>query len=109
MNIPLLSLLIWTPIIGGVWVLLAGGQNNSETSRAVALTVALVTFVLSLPLYIWYELGSAQMQFTEHTSWIPAFGISYQLGIDGFSMPLILLTTFTTVLVIIAGWVVIKD
>ena len=109
MNIPLLSLLIWTPIIGGVWVLLAGGKNNSETSRGVALTVALVTFVLSIPLYIWFELGSAQMQFTERTDWIPAFGISYHLGIDGFSMPLILLTTFTTVLVIIAGWEVIKN
>ena len=109
MNIPLLSLLIWTPIVGGVWVLLAGRKKNSETSRAVALTVSLVTFLLSIPLYMWFELGSAEMQFAERTDWIPAFGISYHLGIDGFSMPLILLTTFTTVLVVIAGWEVIKD
>ena len=109
MNIPLLSLLIWTPIVGGVWVLLAGGKKNAGTSRVVALTVAMITFLLSIPLYMWFELGGHEMQFTEQTEWIPAFGISYHLGVDGLSMPLILLTTFTTVLVVIAGWEVIKD
>lgn len=109
MTIPLLSLLIWTPIIGGIWVLLAAGNKNPETSRAVALTVSLITFVLSILLYLWFELGGHEMQFTESKQWIPVFGISYHLGVDGFSMPLILLTTFTTVLVIIAGWEVIKD
>ena len=109
MDIPLLSLLIWTPIVGGIWVLFAGGKGHAETSRAVALTVSLITFVLSIPLYMWFELGEGGMQFTEQAEWIPAFGISYHLGIDGFAMPLILLTTFTTVLVIIASWEVIKD
>ena len=87
----------------------AGGKGHAETSRAVALTVSLITFVLSIPLYMWFELGEGGMQFTEQAEWIPAFGISYHLGIDGFAMPLILLTTFTTVLVIIASWEVIKD
>ena len=109
MDIPLLSLLIWTPIVGGLWVLLAGGKSNPDAARAVALTVSIVTFVLSVPLYMWFELGEHRMQFTEQTEWIPAFGITYHLGVDGFSMPLILLTTFTTVLVVIAGWEVIKD
>ena len=109
MDIPLLSLLIWTPIVGGIWVLLAGGKTDPDAARAVALTVSIVTFVLSVPLYMWFELGEHRMQFTEQTEWIPAFGITYHLGVDGFSMPLILLTTFTTVLVVIAGWEVIKD
>ena len=103
MNIPLLSLLVWTPIVGGIWVLLAGGKKIPDASRAVALTVSIVTFALSIPLYTWFELGEHQMQFAEQTQWIPAFGITYHLGVDGFSMPLILLTTFTTVLVVIAG------
>ena len=109
MDIPLLSLLIWTPIVGGVWVLLAGGKKDPDAARAVALTVAVITFVLSVPLYMWFELGGHEMQFTEQGEWIPAFGISYHLGVDGFSMPLILLTTFTTVLVVIASWEVIQD
>ena len=90
-------------------MLLAGGKKNPDAARAVALTVTLITFSLSTPLYMWFELDGHQMQFTEQAQWIPAFGISYHLGVDGFSMPLILLTTFTTVLVVIAGWEVIQD
>ena len=104
MDIPLLSLLIWTPIIGGVWVLFSGGEKNPGTARAVALTVSLITLVLSIPLYMWFDVSQHEMQFVEQAPWIPDFGISYHLGVDGFAMPLILLTTFTTVLVIIASW-----
>ena len=109
MDIPLLSLLIWTPIVGGLWVLLSGRNGNPDTARVVALTVSIITFVLSIPLYMWFELGGHEMQFTEQSEWIPTFGISYHLGVDGLSMPLILLTTFTTVLVIVAGWEVIQS
>ncbi len=106
--LPLLSLLTWTPVAGGVWVLLAAGDRNAPAARAVALAVSIVTFLLSIPLYTHFDTTTAAMQFVENVSWIPAFHINYHMGVDGISMPLILLTTFTTVLVIIAGWEVIQ-
>jgi NADH-quinone oxidoreductase subunit M len=107
-DLPLLSLLIWLPILGGVWVLVVSQGNDSPTMRPIALIVALAVFILSLPLYFEFEIGTAAMQFTESYAWIPAFGIYYHIGVDGISMPLIILTTFTTVLVILAGWEVIQ-
>jgi len=107
LDLPLLSLLIWTPIVGGLMVL-AVGDKDPWGARPVALIVAVATFLLSIPLYSGFDASSYQMQFTEMVPWIPAFRIHYHLGVDGISMPLILLTTFTTVLVVIAGWEVIK-
>lgn len=104
-NFPLLSLLVWLPILGGIWCLSVG---TNENARPLALIVSLATFLLSLPLYFEFDTTTAAMQFSEKLSWIPAFGIYYHLGVDGFSMPLILLTTFTTVLVVLAGWEVIQ-
>ena len=105
---PLLSLLVWLPIVGGLCVLVAGA-NSAPVGRAIALLVSILTFLLSLPLYTSFELGTADMQFVENIAWINAHDIRYHLGVDGISMPLILLTTFTTVLVILAGWQVIQD
>jgi len=107
-ELPLLSLVIWTPILGGIWVLLASRDNNAPTARAVALVTSIATFLLSIPLYTGFDLTTANMQFVERAVWIDAFNIYYHLGVDGISMPLILLTTFTTVLVVIAGWEVIQ-
>jgi len=107
-GVPLLSLLIWVPVIGGVWVLIGGGERSPATAKAVALVVSLATLGLSLPLYFWFDSSTHVMQFTELAPWIPAFEISYRLGVDGLAMPLILLTTFTTVIVIVAGWQVIQ-
>ena len=107
-EIPFLSLLIWTPILGGCWVLLASGERNAPTARAVSLVVALLAFVLSIPLYVGFDATTHEMQFVERFTWISAFDIQYYLGVDGIAMPLILLTTFTTVLVVIAGWEVIQ-
>ena len=106
-DLPLLSLLVWLPILGGVWVL-AIGDKEAATARSIALVVSLLTFGLSLPLYFEFDTTTAAMQFTERYSWIPNFNIYYHLGIDGISMPLIILTTFSTVLVILAGWEVIQ-
>ncbi len=105
-NLPLLSLLIWIPILGGLLVLAAGG--NAARARMLALLVAALTFVLSIPLYTGFDNSSYLMQFTERAAWIPTFNINYHLGVDGISMPLILLTTFTNVLVVLAGWRVIQ-
>jgi len=106
-DLSLLSLLIWLPIFGGIWVL-AVGDNQGSTVRPIALVVSLLTFLLSLSLYFYFDTTTAAMQFTEKMSWIPAFGIEYHLGVDGISMPLIILTTFTTVLVVLAAWEVIQ-
>ncbi|MDD3517898.1 MAG: NADH-quinone oxidoreductase subunit M [Chromatiales bacterium] len=104
---PLLSLVIWTPIVGGL-LALAAGDRNPEGARRIALYTSIATFLISLPLFGHFDRGTSAMQFVEFASWIPTFNVHYHLGVDGISMPLILLTTFTTVLVVIAGWEVIK-
>ncbi len=106
---PLLSLVVWIPIIGGIIVLLSGDKGSADGARRLALIISLVTFVLSLGLYTGFDTTTASMQFVERFEWIGAYNIFYHLGVDGISMPLIILTTFTTVLVIIAGWEVIKE
>ena len=103
---PLLTLVIWLPIVGGLAVLAIGDKFGA---RPAALIVAIVTFLISLPLYTNFDPSTAEMQFREHMPWIESFSIFYYLGVDGISMPLILLNTFTTVLVVLAGWEVIKD
>ena len=104
---PILSLLIWLPIFGGVAVLAVGDQRAS-LAHLLALVVAAATFVLSIFLFTGFDTSTAAMQFTEHRPWIETFNIFYTLGVDGFSVPLILLTTFFGVLVVIAGWEVIE-
>ncbi len=104
---PILSVTIWLPIIGGLLVLMSGDRAPG-VSRWAALWIAILTFVLSIPLYTGFDSSTAQMQFVENVPWIPMFEVNYHLGVDGISMPLILLTTFITVLVIIAGWEVIQ-
>jgi NADH-quinone oxidoreductase subunit M len=105
----LLSTLIWLPIAGGVAVLAIGNDNNVQSSRSasmriVSLAVSLLTFIISIGLYVGFDNGTAAMQFVERVSWIPALDSWYYLGIDGLSAPLILLTAFITPLVVIAGW-----
>ncbi len=107
-ELPYLSLVVWTPILGGVWVLLASGARNAPAVRKIALIVSLLTFLMSLPLWGQFDISTHQMQFEEKSLWIASFGIYYHLGVDGISMPLIILTTFTTVLVVLAAWEVIQ-
>ncbi len=106
-SLPLLSLLTWLPILSGV-LLLFVGDRAPETVKRMALGLSILVFVLSIPLYTDFDAGTARMQFEEYHRWIEAFNINYHLGVDGFSMPLIILTTFITVLVVIAGWQVIQ-
>jgi NADH-quinone oxidoreductase subunit M len=107
-NWPILSILIWLPIFGAI-VVLAAGEHRAALARTLALLVAALTFVLSITLYAGFDNATAAMQFTEFKPWIDTFNINYALGVDGFSVPLILLTTFFGVIVVIAGWQVIKD
>ncbi|MEA1050312.1 NADH-quinone oxidoreductase subunit M [Lamprobacter modestohalophilus] len=107
LEFPWLSLVIWLPIIGGI-VVIASGEQNAELTKRIALGFALLTFVVSLPLWFGFDASTAAMQFVERSPWLPALGVDYYLGVDGISMPLILLTTFITIFVIIAGWDVIS-
>ena len=102
-----LSFVIWLPIIGALLVL-AAGNKRTEIAKKLALGFSFGTFLLSLPLYFRFDKSTADFQFTEHIQWVEAFNINYSIGIDGISLPLILLTTFLTVLVVIASWKVIK-
>ncbi|MDT8311825.1 MAG: NADH-quinone oxidoreductase subunit M, partial [Methylophaga sp.] len=103
----MLSLLIWLPILGGIAVLLC--RDNVYAARWLALLISSVTMLLSFGLYIGFDVSMAQMQFVERLPWVDTFNIEYFLGIDGFSMPLMILTTISTLLVVIASWQVIKD
>jgi len=99
----LLSLLIWIPMLGGVGVLLAGDQRP-VLARWLALLACVAAFLFSVILFVQFDTGTAAMQWQEFHPWIAVFNINYHLGVDGFSVPLILLTTFFGVLVVIAGW-----
>ena len=110
----LLSILIWLPVLGGVAVLAVGDAGDASSSRAgtarlVALASSVLTLVLSVFLYTGFDSTTAAMQFVERVTWIESLGADYYLGVDGISAPLILLTTFITPLVVIAGWDSIKN
>ena len=105
----LLSILIWLPVLAGIIVLATGGDGRADLARKLSLGFSIVVFILSIPLYTGFDANTAEMQFVEHRSWVDAFNIFYSLGVDGISMPLILLTTLLTVVVVIAGWQVIQD
>jgi NADH-quinone oxidoreductase subunit M len=103
----LLSLAIWTPIVFGVVLLALGRDDQARTVRWVALIGALASFLVTLPLYDGFKLGTAAMQFVEKSPWIERFNVNYHLGVDGISFWFVLLTAFINVVVVIAGWEVI--
>jgi len=103
LGIPILSLLIFFPILGAV-VLLFINKENGRAIRWVALIIAFVEFIFSLPLFFAFDPKTAAMQFVEDWWWIQSYGISYKLGIDGISLLLVLLTTFLTILCILCSW-----
>ena len=103
----LLSYLIWIPIAAGVLILLLG-ERNIVIGRWLALAASLVTLALTVPLWAHFDTTTAAMQFPEKLAWIPRFRAYYALGVDGISLPLIVLTAFMTVPVVIAGWTVIE-
>ena len=107
-GLSLLSLVIWVPIAAGVAVLATGGDRNAGLARVLALIGALAGLLVSLPLYTQFDSLQAGMQFVEISPWIETFKITYHLGVDGISVLFILLTSFTTVVVVIAGWKVIE-
>ena len=103
----ILSILIWLPILGGILILSIGGDRNAQLARKIALGFSGGTFLLSLSIYADFDITTASMQFVERYQWIKSLHIQYFLGVDGISMPLIILTTLLTIIVVIAGWEVI--
>src|SRR3954467_4680910 len=105
---PYLSVLIWLPIAAGIAVLLIGDKNIG-TARWVALAASVVTFLISLPVATHFGTATADFQFVEKADWITRFHSYYALGLDGISMPLVVLTAFITIPVIVAAWTVIEQ
>ena len=105
----LLSLAIWTPIFFGVVLLALGRDEHANAVRWIALVGAVLSLLVTVPLYTGFELGTASMQFAEKAVWIERFNIHYHLAVDGISLWLVLLTAFITVIVVIAGWEVITE
>ncbi len=109
LNSHVLSFSIWLPILAGVVVLLLGSDNKPNFTRWLALAGGLLAFAVTLPLYTHFNYADGGFQFQELARWIPAFNVNYHLGVDGIAAPLILLTSFTTVIVVIAAWEVITN
>jgi NADH-quinone oxidoreductase subunit M len=108
LGLPLLSLVIWVPIVAGVVVLATGSDRTAHTARWLALIGAVLGLLVALPLWGQFDRALHGFQFQEQAAWIEPWNIQYHLGIDGISLLLILLNCFTTVLVVLAGWKVIE-
>jgi NADH-quinone oxidoreductase subunit M len=109
LGLPLLSTVIWLPILAGVVVLFTGSDRNAGLARAIALVGAVAGFLVAIPLYSRFDAAATGFQFEEIVPWIETFNVNYHVGVDGISAPLILLNCFTTVLVVLAGWQVIQS
>jgi NADH-quinone oxidoreductase subunit M len=106
---PLLSLAIWVPILGGLLTLATGSDRNAPLARVIALVSAVAGFLVTIPLYTGFDVAQGAMQFVELSPWVPRFNINYYLGVDGISVLFVLLNAFITVMVVIAGWEVIRE
>ena len=105
---PLLSVAIWLPIIFGMLVLATGNDRNAPLARVIALVGSILGFLVTIPLYVDFDKMTSAMQFVELRDWVTHFNIHYHLGVDGISVLFILLNSFFTPLVVIAGWKVIE-
>jgi len=105
MHFPILSTLIALPIVGALLLLFVRDDEHSEgTIRAVALTVSGLVFAETLLLWSRFDAGSAEFQLVESAPWIPAFGITYHVGVDGISLLLVVLTGFLTPISLLSSW-----
>ncbi|MDQ5916221.1 MAG: NADH-quinone oxidoreductase subunit, partial [Pseudomonadota bacterium] len=104
---PLLSLAIWIPILAGLLTLATGSDRNAPLARMLALAGAVIGCLVTIPLWTGFDLKTPAMQFVELSSWIPRFNINYHLGVDGISMLFVILNSFITIIVVLAGWKVI--
>ena len=108
-GLPLLSLAIWVPVFSGLVVLLTGSDRNSPLARGLALLGAVAGLLVTLPLYSGFNTTTPAMQFVELLPWIRRFNVNYYLGVDGISMLFVILNSFITIIVVLAGWNVIES
>jgi NADH-quinone oxidoreductase subunit M len=106
---PLLSLIIWLPIVFGIAAFATGNDRNAQLARWISMTGSILGFLVAVPLYTGFDSATNAMQFVEYHIWFERFNVNYHVGVDGISMPLILLNCFITPLVVVAGWEVIKE
>lgn len=106
---PWLTLAIFVPIVFGLLVLALGRDDRPGLTRGLSLIGSIAGFLVTIPLYTGFNAATADMQFEEKASWIEAFNVNYHLGIDGISVWFVLLTAFITIIVVLAGWEVIKS
>ncbi len=105
-GVPILSIVTFLPLVGALFILIQRGEGElvARQSRLIALWTSLITFVVSLPLWIYFDNGTAAFQFEERVEWIPAFRIGYHTGLDGISMFFVLLSTLLTPICVLASW-----
>lgn len=103
MQLPILSVLVFLPLLG-IIPLFFLSQKNDKVLKGYTLALSLAEFVLSLRLWFGFNDAYAGMQFVERYNWLPQYGISYFVGVDGFSLLLIMLTTFLTPICVLATW-----
>lgn len=104
----LLSLAVWVPIVAGIFVLATGSQSRAGLAKVLALIGALLGFLVTLPLFTGFDRLSGGYQFVEFHEWIPLFNINYALGVDGIAVLFVILNSFITLMVVLAGWEVIQ-
>ncbi|HEY7447540.1 MAG TPA: NADH-quinone oxidoreductase subunit M [Vicinamibacterales bacterium] len=107
-NFPLLSLILFTPLVGAILILFVP-KTNENGIKWIANLVTLVGFLVSIPLWFWYDPQQPEFQFVERAAWIPSIGAQYFLGVDGFSVLLILLTTLMGVIAVLSSWTAITE
>jgi NADH-quinone oxidoreductase subunit M len=107
LGIPYLSFLVFFPLLGAIFVLLVPGER-ARLARVVAFIVATVEFLISIPLFLWFD-PNGGFQFEEKVDWLPAIGSSYHLAVDGVSLLLVLLTTLITAIAILSSFSAITD
>ena len=105
---PLLSLILLVPLVGAI-ILLFVDRHRDDTIRWIANIVASLGFLVSLPLWFWYDSANPDWQFVERAPWIPSIGAEYFLGVDGFSSLLVLLTTLMGMIAILSSWTAITE
>jgi len=109
MSFPILSILIWLPIVGAVPVLFCHRPQHANWARGIALAISMISLLLCIWMYVDFNESTAAWQFTEHLPWVSSLKIYYDLGVDGISMPMIILTCFTTFIVILASWTMVEN
>ena len=107
---PLLSLITWLPLLGGVIILSLRGEEAlvAANARWAALWTSLIVFALSLLLWSEFDPSEAGFQFVENVPWLPEFGVGYRMGVDGISVLFVLLSTLLTPICILSSWDAVK-